>query len=322
MFSFCCYPAGNRGKTLRNQIYFPTEQDFSSFSTENLPTKCSSKKSLESVMLSDWSLDKKLNQQSLYPEIVENIDPAHLRRATEIVKSSATNSSSGAAKLNSFACSPNIPHLLGVQKNISNLSCISLSQQSSVHTITYAPVPMTKILPHMYIGCYENAMEEHVLKAKGITHILSLIGRTWPLDFVEQEIISMHDLGRTNVKGLLEKVSKFMEAGQKEGSNILVHCQSGQNRSATLVIAHLMMYHNETLYRAHKRVKRLRPVVQINAGYAKQLLALEKEIFGRNSLPSDWMEREEVNMATGEVAYKHENMNSLQHRVMFDSVEE
>jgi len=319
MFSFCCYPtASNKISSLRNQLDFTTESMFSSLSTDNFPTKWSLAKSSESVTLSDWSLDKKLNQQTWHPEIKENINPGHLRRATKSVKSMATNSSSKlSSKFNSYECSPNKGALLGVQKNITNISCMSLF---SIHT-TYTPVPMTKILPHMYIGSYENAMEDHVLKAKGITHILSLIGRNWPSDFFEHKNISMHDLGRTNLKGVLEKVSKFMELGQEDESNILVHCQSGQNRSATVVIAHLMMYHDYTLYTAHKRVKRLRPVVQINEGYAKQLLALEKEIFSKNSLPSDWMERKEVNIATGEVTYKHENMNSLQHRVMFDSDE-
>jgi len=320
MFSFCCYPtAGNKKSSLRNQLYFSTQPNFSSLSTDNLPTKWSSEKSSESATLSDWSLDKKLTQQILYPEIVDNINTGHHRRATRQVKPLAKNSSSkSSSKSNSSTCPPNGAHLLGVKNDTTYISSISLF---SVTTITYVPVPMTKVLPNMYIGSYENAMEEKVLKANGITHILSLIGRNWPSDLVKQKNISMHDLGRTNLKGVLEKVSKFMELGQEEESKILVHCHSGQNRSATVVIAHLMTYHNETLYRAHKRVKRLRPVVQINAGYAKQLLALEKEIFNRNTLPSDWMERKEVNMATGEVTYKHENMNSLQHRVMFDSDE-
>jgi len=318
MFSFCCYPTSNKISTLRNQLHFTTEPKFSSVSTDKLPTKWSLEKSSESVTLSDCSLDKKLNQHICYPEINVNNNPAHLCRATESLKSLPMNwSRKSSSKLNSYECSPMKGHLLDAQKNLANVSSISLM---SVYT-TYTPVPMTKILPRMYIGSYENAMEDHVLKAKGITHILSLMGRNSPSDFVEQKNIPMHDLGRTNLKGVLEKVSNFIVLGQGKGSNILVHSQSGQNRSATVVIAHLMMYHKETLYHAHKRVKSLRPVVQINAGYAKQLLALEKEIFSKNSLPLDWMEREEVNMATGEVTYKYENMNSLQHRVMFDSDE-
>jgi len=279
MFSFCCYPSACN---IRRSLHSPKSASFGI--GDSLPTKCS-EKSLESVMLQDMSIDRKLPHQSFHSDSLENIDLAKGLRRSATMESHATNS--------------------GIK-----------------YSTTYAPVPMTKILPHMYLGSFDNAMDEFELKAKGITHILSLTGRNWALAFVEQEAICMHDLGRTNLKDVLKKIFKFVEKGQQDKNNILVHCQSGQNRSATVVISHLMIYHKETLYRAHKRVKRLRPIVQINEGYAKQLLALEKEIFGRNSLPLDWMKRGEMNMVTGEVVYKHEMMNSAQHRVMFDADEQ
>lgn len=178
---------------------------------------------------------------------------------------------------------------------------------------------MTKILPHLYLGTYEDAINETQLKTKKITHILSLIGKRSPVDFVQHKQIPMHDRGISNLKLVLKKASKFLEQGQQDGNNVLVHCQCGQNRSATVVTAVLMENTKKTLYRAHRIVKSLRPVVQINKGYAKQLLTLEKEIFGKNSLPFDWMERDEIDIATGDVKYKYENMNTPQHREMFDS---
>jgi len=170
---------------------------------------------------------------------------------------------------------------------------------------TYDAVPMTKILPQLYLGSYDDAISELELQDKGITHILSLIGNKSPVDFVQHEIFPMHDRGRTDLKRVLEKVSRFVESGQKDGNCILVHCLSGQNRSAVLVIA-LMMKQNETLYCAHKKVKSLRPIVQINEGYAKQLLTLEKEIFGENTLPCNWMERGEFDITREEITYKYE----------------
>jgi len=167
---------------------------------------------------------------------------------------------------------------------------------------TYDAVPMTKILPHLYLGSYDDAICALELQDKGITHILSLIGNKSPVDFVQHEIFPMHDRGRTDLKRVLEKVSRFVESGQKGGNRILVHCLSGQNRSAALVIA-LMMKQKQTLYCAHKKVKSLRPVVQINEVYAKQLLTLEKEIFGVNTLPCNWMERGEFDVTREEITY-------------------
>jgi len=173
-----------------------------------------------------------------------------------------------------------------------------------------APAPMTTILPGLYLGSYDDAINVSQLQANGITHILSLIGNKSPVDFVQHENFPMHDRGRTNLKGVLNKVSKFVKLGQKDGSSVLIHCLSGQNRSAVVVIALMMKNQTKTLYSAYKKVKSLRPVVQINERYAKQLLALEKEIFGKNSLPCEWMERGEVDSITGEVTYKYEKITS------------
>jgi len=170
---------------------------------------------------------------------------------------------------------------------------------------SYDAVPMTKILPHLYLGSYDDAISELELQDKGITHILSLIGNKSPVDFVQHAIFPMHDRGRTDLKRVLEKVSQFVESGQKDDNCILVHCLSGQNRSAVLVIA-LMIKQKWTLYSAYNKVKVLRPIVQINEGYAKQLLTLENEIFGENTLPRNWMERGEFDVTRDEVTYKCE----------------
>jgi len=191
-----------------------------------------------------------------------------------------------------------------LSNNFTPSSDVRTSTGSSMSS-TYDAVPMTKILPHLYLGSYDDAISERELQNNGITHILSLVGNNSPVDFVQHEIFPMHDRGRTDLKRVLEKVSRFVDSGQKDGNCILVHCLSGQNRSAVIVIA-LMMKQKWTLYRAHQTVKSLRPIVQINEGYAKQLLTLEKEIFGENTLPCNWMERGEFDVARDEVTYKYE----------------
>jgi len=192
--------------------------------------------------------------------------------------------------------------------------------ESCTSSSSDAPITMTKILPHLYLGSYDDAINELELQENGITHILSLFGKKSHVDFVEHEICPMHDLGRTDLKKVLRKVSKFVELGQLDDNNILIHCQSGQNRSAVLVIALIMKNQEKDLYHTHKQVKSLRPIIQINEGYAKQLLKLEKDIFGKNSLPCEWMERGECDLSTGEVTYKYEQINSAQYREMYDDL--
>jgi len=201
-----------------------------------------------------------------------------------------------------------------VQKTITGCSATSIS--------SYAPLPMTQILPHLYLGTIDDAFNEKELRQKGITHILSLYQSRSSVNFVKHEQFPMHDLGRTDLKEVMEKVLVFIEEGQENGNNILVHCMSGQNRSATVVIAYLLKaHHYDSLYIAHKKVKKARCIVQINRGYAIQLLALEKDIFGKNTLPQEWMERGDVNMVTGEVNYKYECIESDAHKNMVNNGE-
>jgi len=210
-------------------------------------------------------------------------------------------------------------------RRISDPGWMSPSMQFSPTESSYVPIKMTKILPRLYLGSYDNANNGVEVWDNNITHVLSLIGAKQNFEVMRYLQVPMNDRGNTNLKEVLEKVSKFFEEGQQDGHNILVNCQCGQNRSATVVIALLMKNQKKNLsvlmkdqkknlYNIHKELKRKRPIVQINVNYAKQLIELEKEILGESSLPSDWMERETFDSATGEVTYKHENMNTEQHR--------
>ena len=58
---------------------------------------------------------------------------------------------------------------------------------------------------------------------------------------------------------------------------ILVHCAVGVSRSATLVLAYLMLYHRLTLVEAIKKVKDHRGIIP-NRGFLRQLLALDRRL--------------------------------------------
>lgn len=58
---------------------------------------------------------------------------------------------------------------------------------------------------------------------------------------------------------------------------ILVHCAVGVSRSATLVLAYLMLYHSLTLVEAIKKVKDHRGIIP-NRGFLRQLLALDRRL--------------------------------------------
>lgn len=58
---------------------------------------------------------------------------------------------------------------------------------------------------------------------------------------------------------------------------ILVHCAMGRSRSATLVLAYLMIHKNMTLVDAIQQVAKNRCVLP-NRGFLKQLRELDKQL--------------------------------------------
>lgn len=307
-FRLCCFcEADSERRVLLKKEYrskkdYPSRRNLPSMRSEEAQINVSSIKSSHSDLLTNWLKNTDfrvpptgLIRQRSGPEYFCEVKSCPVKHAKICIKSSKS------------VLSPYVsPH------------------DDSAYTVsfsTYVPIPMTKILPHLYVGTYENAINEVELRAKNITHILSLIGHRSHLGFVKHEHFPMCDHGKTELKRVLVNVSEFIKQGQKDGNNLLVHCHRGQNRSPSLILAHLMMNQKKTLWRLHRELKNLRPIVHINASYAKQLLDLEKEIHHKNSLPRDWMEREAIDEKSGMVTYNYEHMDTEHHKAMFQSDE-
>ena len=60
-------------------------------------------------------------------------------------------------------------------------------------------------------------------------------------------------------------------------ARIIVHCAVGVSRSASLVLAYLMIHHGYSLLDAIKKVKERRWILP-NRGFLKQLLALDAKL--------------------------------------------
>merc|ERR1719204_2644733 len=65
-----------------------------------------------------------------------------------------------------------------------------------------------------------------------------------------------------------------------------------------------------SLKEAYKMVKKKRPIVQIHQNYAKMLSALEEELFGETTMPSDWMEIYLYDSSLGKVVFTGEDISS------------
>ncbi|KAH9705618.1 Dual specificity protein phosphatase PHS1 [Citrus sinensis] len=100
---------------------------------------------------------------------------------------------------------------------------------------------------------------------------------------------SISDNEDTNISSIFEEASDFIDHVEQTGGRVLVHCFEGRSRSATLVLAYLMLRKNFTLLQAWNTLKRVHRRAQPNDGFAKILLELDRKLHGEVSM--EWQQR-------------------------------
>lgn len=132
----------------------------------------------------------------------------------------------------------------------------------------------------VYLGSYRSACNRNGLKAKGITHILSVANlRPHFPDLFTYKIIDVEDVESAMLKPYFEECIKYISAALKAKGHVLVHCSAGVSRSASVCIAYLMNKKHMTCDAALQHIKSLRPVVSPNSGFIEQLKAYEKSSY-------------------------------------------
>eukprot|EP01062_Namystynia_karyoxenos_P076967 TRINITY_DN7644_c0_g2_i7.p1 TRINITY_DN7644_c0_g2~~TRINITY_DN7644_c0_g2_i7.p1 ORF type:complete len:1940 (+),score=473.44 TRINITY_DN7644_c0_g2_i7:66-5822(+) len=151
-----------------------------------------------------------------------------------------------------------------------------------------------RITPGLYLGNSKAARGVGALRELGVTHIVNcapLQART-PRALYEEggltviEIPAVDDPDFALIPRFARQVSAQVCATQRAGGATLVHCFQGVNRSAALVIAHLMLAERVELLAACARTHAARPVIlQGNDGFVRQLveLAAAEELLGEGA---------------------------------------
>ncbi|XP_043706125.1 dual specificity protein phosphatase PHS1-like [Telopea speciosissima] len=148
---------------------------------------------------------------------------------------------------------------------------------------------------NLFIGGALAARSAYTLQHLGITHILCLcsneIGQSDSQyhDLFKYKNFSISDNDDTNISSIFEEASHFIDHVEQSGGRVLVHCFEGKSRSATVVLAYLMLKKNFTLLEAWNLLKKAHRRAQPNDGFAKMLLDLDKKVHGKVSM--EWQQR-------------------------------
>jgi protein-tyrosine phosphatase len=110
--------------------------------------------------------------------------------------------------------------------------------------------------------------------------------------------VVVDDIEGVDIQSSFDEAVEFIDAALREERGCLVHCFAGLSRSATTVIAYLMIKKGMRLDEAYVLTKKGRPAIYPNAGFFTQLLNLDAKLYpGQRPLDMASMERDKVPMA-------------------------
>lgn len=146
------------------------------------------------------------------------------------------------------------------------------------------PSQITDYLFLSGVDCLEN---ETFFREQKVTHVISVMKN--PPDIVtkyphvEQLTISIHDSPEEDIQCHFKTVFEFINKAKNNKSTILIHCEKGISRSASMVIAWLLHEKNNQNLQASyadifKDLSKKRAVIAPNPGFSKQLQAFANSL--------------------------------------------
>ncbi|MEL6178970.1 MAG: dual specificity protein phosphatase [Myxococcota bacterium] len=143
--------------------------------------------------------------------------------------------------------------------------------------------PFNRITPTLYLGARPRPEHLEALKGAGITHVVSCLDEEErpKMDFLKQHFhllfLAVHDGIHQDIASTFPDLFAFAIHAQESQphAKLLIHCQAGVSRSATLVTALLMKSGQKTFFEAFSEVRSKRAEVLPNIGFASQLQHFE-----------------------------------------------
>ena len=130
------------------------------------------------------------------------------------------------------------------------------------------------IVDGLYISGEKSSSDLPLLLRLGITHIVNMNASSSPVYFPEEFTYYSVHLADSVFESLDDEfwsAVAFTNDAIKNGGKVLIHCRKGISRSAALCLAYLIQYRNMNYETAMKLLRKARPCIDINKGFAHQI---------------------------------------------------
>ena len=132
---------------------------------------------------------------------------------------------------------------------------------------------MSEVVEGLFLGSIEDSRNQHFIQQKKISHLLTAAKEIAPQsgDFTASLHLKLKDRSSFDLLPHLDEAVTFIHRCLLDGGRILVHCQAGVSRSASLVVAYLVRCKQLNLEEAIRVCRQTRSAVSPNKGFLKQL---------------------------------------------------
>jgi hypothetical protein len=138
-----------------------------------------------------------------------------------------------------------------------------------------------EIITGIYLGNINSVYDIEKLKNLGITHIISVIGGfipPYPDDF-NYLVINALDTSNTELFDKFDVSNDFIDDAMMDNSKILIHCQAGRSRSATILAAYMIRTFGMEVDLTLSLIKNKRSIIEPNKYFVSQLKKYYDDLF-------------------------------------------
>ncbi|CAG5109886.1 Oidioi.mRNA.OKI2018_I69.chr2.g4359.t1.cds [Oikopleura dioica] len=160
---------------------------------------------------------------------------------------------------------------------------------------------LSQILPHLFVGSADDISESSLLENRIDLVINATTQYEKPKYLLDENYLQIPvlDTESESLIDFFDQCFDFIDNARLKNKRVMVHCQAGKSRSATIAIAYIMRYKKLSMDEAHLFVRSKRHQIDPNFAFLGQLLDYERKLSGETArVTPDGIENKTVEKAT------------------------